>query len=73
MKLEINNTYQLIEFLEQYGMEVPQEEIYKIVRKSIPNSNIIFCKIINRTDLDYIIKQIKASHLPFDIKTLYGN
>jgi hypothetical protein len=73
MEFQIKNTDDLVEFLKAFGMNLTDKELKNIISKSLPGVSIIICKVTTKTDLQYIIKQIKASYLPFDIKTLYGN
>jgi hypothetical protein len=73
MEFQIKNTDDLVEFLKAFGMNLTDKELKNIISKSLPGVSIIICKVTTKTDLQYIIKQIKASHLPFDIKTLYCN
>lgn len=63
---------ELIDFVKNYGLMMGSVQTYKIIKQSLPNAVIIPYFFNDINGLDFAIKQIKSSGIPFDIKNLYG-
>lgn len=69
MKVKIDTTEQLIDFIKEFGTEESLMEMHALANSFLPTSQKIFPLWIKDHDnIKRLLHYISISHLPFDIK-----